>query len=106
MDCTWVTARTQCSESDGALYDAHIRAVKLQAKTTGKAEVDLFHNLCWGHGKVALGRYSSIRPSLTARMPRISREELCLCNSQARKKKELRHDKVRQTKALDCCAPG
>ena len=54
---TWVTARTQCSESDGALYDAHIRAVKLQAKTTGKAEVDLFHNLCWEHGKVALGRY-------------------------------------------------
>ena len=57
MDCTWVTARTQCSESDGALYDAHIRAVKLQAKTAGKAEVDLFHNLCWGYGKVALGRY-------------------------------------------------
>jgi len=54
---TWVTARTQCSESDGALYDAHIRAVKLQAKTTGKTEVDLFHNLCWGYGKVALGRY-------------------------------------------------
>ena len=50
-------AHLQCSESDGALYDAHIRAVKLQAKTTGKAEVDLFHNLCWGHGKVALGRY-------------------------------------------------
>ena len=21
---TWVTARSQCSESDGALYDAHI----------------------------------------------------------------------------------
>ena len=28
-------AHLQCSESDGALYDAHIRAVKLQAKTTG-----------------------------------------------------------------------
>ena len=31
--------------------------MKLQAKTAGKAEVDLFHNLCWGYGKVALGRY-------------------------------------------------
>ena len=68
MDCTWVTARTQCSESDGALYDAHIRAVKLQAKTAGKAEVDLFHNLCWGYGKVALGRYPYPPEPLTARI--------------------------------------
>ena len=52
------------NDFNGAIYDAHIRAVKLQAKVVGKSERSMFHQLRWGHGnRVA---YSPPPPELEA----------------------------------------
>ena len=40
--------------SNAGLYDAHVTAVKLQARTAKQPEVALFHQLRWGHNVLAL----------------------------------------------------
>ena len=45
--------RTGRNESNGGIYDAHIRAVKLQAKIAKQSERDMFHQLRWGRGELA-----------------------------------------------------
>ena len=45
------TGRT---DLNGATYDAHIHAVKLQAKMARQPERDMFHQLRWGRGELAL----------------------------------------------------
>jgi len=39
--------------SNSGLYDAHIRAVNLQARISKLSECLMFHQLRWGHGNVA-----------------------------------------------------
>ena len=39
--------------SNAGLYDAHVTAVKLQARTAKQPEVALFHQLRWGHNVLA-----------------------------------------------------
>ena len=38
---------------NGAVYDAHIRAVKLQARVAKMSEWQMFHELRWGRGNLA-----------------------------------------------------
>ena len=60
------TGRT---DSNSAIYDAHIRAVKLQAKVVEKSERNMFHQLRWGHGNIA---YSPPPPELEADEPHLA----------------------------------
>ena len=45
--------RTGRTDFNGGIYDAHIRAVKLQAKIAKQSERDMFHQLRWGRGELA-----------------------------------------------------
>ena len=40
--------------TNGAIYDAHIRAVKLMARISKLSEWQMFHEMRWGRGNVAL----------------------------------------------------
>ena len=44
---------TSRTASKGELYDAHLRAVVLQARRVQMSEWLMFHQLRWGHGNVA-----------------------------------------------------
>ena len=45
--------RTGRTDFNGGIYDAHIRAVKLQAKIAKQSERDMFRQLRWGRDKLA-----------------------------------------------------
>ena len=44
---------TSRTASTGGLYDAHVRAVVLQARSVQMPEWLMFHQLRWGHGNLA-----------------------------------------------------
>jgi len=57
---------TSSTASNGGLYDAHIRAVVLQARRVQMSEWLMFHQLRWGEGNLA---YAPTPPELRVGEP-------------------------------------